>query len=156
MPGTRTALQMAVPGRDSWEGTSDPAGAPLPAQVPVQLCKKCRAWRSLGEIVECLECKRFPGKGGQSTRWGVGQASPEAPARPSASPRLLGPQEVSSQSSRKGSWEGSTFPPAPGAAAQGQSLRNLEDSGRNVLEAAGGQQETHTCVARYNSHKLCA
>lgn len=35
------------------------------AQVPVQLCEKCRAWKSLGEIAECLECKHFPGKGGQ-------------------------------------------------------------------------------------------
>lgn len=56
-----------VPGRDSCEGRSDPAGAPLPAQVPVQLCEKCRAWKSLGLIAECLECKHFPGKGGQST-----------------------------------------------------------------------------------------
>lgn len=37
---------------------------PAPVQVPVQLCKKCRAWKSLGEIAGYLECKHFPGKGG--------------------------------------------------------------------------------------------
>ena len=37
---------------------------PAPVQVPVQLCRKCRAWKSLGEIAGYLECKHFPGKGG--------------------------------------------------------------------------------------------
>lgn len=49
----------------TWKGQL--GGAPLLAQVPVQLCEKCRAWKSLGEIAECLECKHFPGKGGQGT-----------------------------------------------------------------------------------------
>lgn len=40
---------------------------PPPPQVSVQLCKKCRAWKSLGEIAGYLECKHFPGKGGQGS-----------------------------------------------------------------------------------------
>lgn len=42
------------------EGT--PVRGPQPASVPVQLCEKCRAWKSPGQIAECLECKHFPEK----------------------------------------------------------------------------------------------
>ena len=46
---------------------------------------------------------------------------------PSAGPRLLGPP-----------WADSIFPSPPPAAAQGQSLWNLEDSGGSTQQEPGG------------------
>lgn len=90
LPGTQSVLQMAVPGRDSWEGGRGPAGAPRSAQVPVQLCEKCRAWKSRGEIAACLECKHLPGQGGQGTEWGVWDMQPREPPLGLGEPQAAG------------------------------------------------------------------
>lgn len=52
------------------EPRGDPVRGPQPAPVPVQLCEKCGAWKSLEQIAECLECKHFPEKGEQRTHTG--------------------------------------------------------------------------------------
>lgn len=65
---------------NGWEVSSDPAGAPLVAQVPVQLCKKCRAWRSRGEIASVWNANISQGKEGRAREECGGQTSfPRAP-----------------------------------------------------------------------------
>lgn len=64
---------------NGWEGSSDPAGAPLAAQVPVQLCQKCRAWRSCGEIVSVWNANISQEKEGRVHEGCGGTSFPRGP-----------------------------------------------------------------------------